>query len=449
MLDKRFLKIILFIHIILFVLILAFSYLNLNEQSVIKSYEYSNKSMRLSFNRIINPKSVKVSIIPEIKFNTYVKGKNVVISFVDNPISDTEYLLHFDTIKDQYNTDVVIDRKISFKTDVLKYTYLKDRSEIIETSISGKDSMVLITDKDIREFTRSGKYLAYVTGKGYGFTQKVFLVDTETNLKLEITPNENTLNKNLSLSANGNELSFISQLLVIDKGEITSIRNNKLYTYYTNEKKLVDRLPAEDTDVWEIEYTKIGNTLLYRSSDSTYLLFDGTTQTPLSKHFGTGGFNRDSSIILFVDSDNTLPGINSFISIYDKNRESNPITSMNVFQIDPRFYNNSDKVIYSNETTDFNSDFPRYDIREVINGKESILFTDNIYSLELPTPSPDDKYISVESYSDKDKESINIDSRDFMYQVKPYQGKIRIYNLENKTLVKEFEGINLVWNSSY
>lgn len=440
--KDRFTKTFVFSIIILLVIIVFLSFLNLNQKTVLTNYEERKEDVVFTFSRIVDNKSVKVKITPDIPNKVFVKGKKVSVYF-ENPLrSSSTYLLEFESIKDQYGENIQINKKEIITKDQT-YTYLRDKKQIVEGYVGKNGETVLVEDSYIRNYSINSKYIAYVTGKITEKENKLYLVDRRTREKKEIGFSGNVV-KSVIFSNVSNELSYVSQRVDVTNGEISGIGNNLLFTYDI-EQNIVKQRGTNESDIYEIYYHPNNNDFLLKTADTTYMYLSGESLTPLGKHFGSGGFSKDGKKILFIDSDPLLPGINSYITVFDENRNLESIIDKNIFQIDPKYINKRNDVIFVSK--DYS--IPEFAIGEVQvfkEGKITKRFKDGKLSYEFPNVTEDNKYLSIEAYNEIDFESNNIDAREYAYQIKPLQGKIRIYDFERDTFVKELNGVLLQWN---
>lgn len=451
---------------VLIIIALGLIILNLTERLTLRhtdiigdinSANVSNQIVRLRFSRPIpkNDYTQMITVDPVANFAVQWEGNNLIIKFTDNLHQDTHYKITLSgEIKDIFGSTLGNDYEFKFKTEKILITYIQKsktgKDKIVATDLSLKNSVDIVEESGIKMYAANKNYLAYVHETEVG-APKITVMNLNT--KSKITKEfPNTRISKIVFSPTNDEFVFASQDVTVVEGYYVSGSDYKIELYTISDNTIKHISPKNVTnDVLDMNYSKDGTAIVYRGMDAIYYLVslaDLDSVVPLGKHTAAFGFSRDSSKINFIDYDPTAEiSAESYINIYFSEGDNKIIADKTKSILDPQFFNNSDRIIFSIKYKEEEMTRGLFKIAQhEIEGTQiqDILQMDNA-SIENPKLSPDDRYLIAEIYDISDLKNFST-QREFVFHTKPSTGGLIIYDLvENKLVGSINEGFDAYW----
>ena len=456
---NKFQKLTIISFIVLGMLILAFvvlnSFVHTRVTSVIIKGDQNNASIRnqqirIEFNRPINKQSATefVSITPEIPFRNLWSGNTLVIIPDLNLDSSTEYTITLSqNLKDIYNETLTEDFAYTFKTEIPKFAMLEkpydSRTNTVAIySADLKNREVIIERENIKFYGINENFAVVVTDQNFASNIEILNRKTLETKSLDL---KNTIVSSFSFSNSNtrNEFAYTKQEIELKANYYIPKSKSKIFIYSLDtflEKEFNPQGTAED--VTSLQYSNMGNTLLYKTGDSFFSIAETQNTemyTGIGRFLAAGNFNKNDTSIVFVAFDPLLTYSSSqFLSVFNSDRVTTKIEFNNIPVLDPQFKNKDDSIIYSERHLELETTKGIYKIMETdINGNKNEILSSTDYSLELPVLSSDDRYIAIEQYTRLQLKNYQ-NSRSLGFQNKPYSGSIIIFDTKLKKLYNDY-----------
>ncbi len=424
----------------------------------INNADFTSQQAKIYFSRPMQKVNIKqlVDITPNINFNTVWSGNVLFIIFTESLNTNTTYQIKIDkSIKDSYGSSMASNITYEFKTKLpqlayIEKTYGKTEDKIVLTDVNLKNRKTLFeAHKTIKYFGLNKKFLVSII-KNNDNSDDISIVNLIDNVNktLDLT---NTVISGFDFSPTANEFVFISQEVELkDKYYLPKSNNTiSIYNLDTNESTHFDPKNTAK-DVIDVKYSRDGNFLLYKSSDSFFNLAEINNQdnfVSIGRYMASGNFNRNNTNILFINYDPLQTYSKSqFLVNFDADRNVNMLTDGEIPVLDPQYMNKQDKIIYAEKYMDLERTKGIYKIMSIDLNKNKIeVLSDKERSLELPKISPDDKYIAIERYNTLDLLNYK-DTRNFGFQDKPAYSNLIVYDIDNKNIIDEgIIGVSAYW----
>lgn len=445
--------------------LLVLAILNLGSRPHVKSIYFEGGAAQLTtvlapkllidFAQPMDRQSVEDVLLlsPAVEFDTSWSLNKLQIKFKYNLDSGTNYHLQIgDQAKDIFGTQIAPVVDFSFTTPELSFVYLERNSReyqpdrIIRYFIGANTEKVLYSADNIIGFTENDSYLVVAVRTESGSALRIVDLKQDSFVTLD-WGGDNLLVGKVHMSPVADQIAFTAQVVEMVNGIAVPKTASYIYYYDIPTRKLT-RLPPEN--VLDMQFAPDGASLLFRGEDALYYLIElanPDNYVQLGRHFSTGGFNRSREQIVFVDYDPiNLGSPYPFLNVYDRNRQSITLTKGESFVVDPEFFHNSNHLVISEKFSDLESSrglFGIVVINEDGTGQSMIKLPG--YSLELPKISLDDQYLLIEKYSSENLTDFT-GMRDYVFQTKPYQGTLVIYDLvQQKFLDVELRGVESEW----
>lgn len=450
--SDPFSKVILLVIFIIILLIGLFVYLGSLRSNYIRIFEITggtdnvslvNPIIRVKFSRPVQRENINSQIIitPEVEFTTNFSRNDLEIRFPMNLDSSTTYTISFSgDILDIYGEKFGEEIEYEFRTKEQRIAYLKkglfgEDDRIIESDLKFETHTELYSAKRIKDFEKNSEYLVVV----------VVNEDETQNIKVKNlrngTENDFKLNSQnvISIDLNEDKVLFISQKVeprsnfLIPQGQSTT----NLFNISSGELRLFN---PKDTGIATVfaNFTSDGRSVVYKSEDSFFYIADineGAEPVGIGRFQTTGGFNRNLDKIVLTEFD-PLEVYTSFpfITIFSSDRTMESITDGSVYVIDPKFYNNSDEIIFAQKYQEIEGSTGFFEIRKFLRGDFETIFKFENYSLEIPQLSFDDRFLVAERYSSSDLLDYQ-NQRDFFNFRKPIFGDLVTFDMQSKEVI--------------
>ncbi len=415
-----------------------------------------NQQIRIEFNRPINRDTVtnSIEITPKADFRSLWSGNNLILAFDTSLDSQTDYTLTLKkNITDIYNEEFTEDYIFHFKTEIPRLAVIEKVHDnttntiaIYNANLAGRQE--LLKRDNIQFYGLNETFLVVVTESNY--TNNIELINRVTNEVQNFNLNNVRINS-FAFSPTRNEFAYAFQEVEVEQNYYIPISDAKVIVYDIDARSQIDFNPQNSADdVVYLEYSNDGNSLLYRSSDSFYTLAEIKRQdnfTGIGRYLWSGNFNKDSDKIIFLTFDPASSQIPyQFISTFSSEREIINITDGFTAVLDPVFMNKTDLILFAQKHKDLDRTKGIYKIMQTdLSGNSVEVISNEKYSLELPLPSPDDRYIAIEKYNE-----INLlnftNARNYGFQNKPQLANIIVFDtVENKLYDTNLIAVEAKW----
>lgn len=400
--------------------------------------------INLKFSRPVNRENIKnyISIYPETDFNANFIQNDLQISFTKNLDSNTTYSLKLSKdIKDIYKEDLESEFIYEFKTKEQKILFIKKENnsdKVVESSIDFSNQMELYESKKIKGFKKVGNYLLVVTvneDRTQNIVLKNLLENSIKDFKLE---NQSIFSFDMS----DKNVLFLAQKVEVAQ-RFLSPQGSSTINIYNIENGELKLFNPSNTGVNTLfaKFSPDNQNVIYKSSDSFFYLanLDESEPVAIGRFKTYGAFNTDLNKIIFTEFD-PLQTYSSFqfISIFNSNRELNKVTTGEYPVVDPKFFHNSDDIIFSSENKPLEGSTGIFKIVKYNGSGFEDIYADDDNSLELPEVSFDDKYLVFEKYSKEDLLDFE-NQRDFIDYTKPLYGSLVSFDLNDKKFIGQCE----------
>lgn len=416
------------------------------------------QQIRIEFNRPIKRENISefISLSPQVEVRTIWSGNSLIVIPSKSLNSETEYTLKISKdIQDVYGENFIDNYSFKFTTQKAKFAVIeKDFRENKELlSIYNSD----LTDREIIVRRENIKF--------YGINQNFAVIVTEENFQSNIevinllTGNINDLNLTnvrinafaFSNSPNKNEFAYTKQNIEITEDFFIPLNESKVYIYSLSSGTEREFNPSNTAfDVTELKYSNDGNSLIYKTSDSFYNIADTASQNDFSsvgRFLAMGNFSSGDDSIVFLSYDPLSSGISTqYITIFNSDRTQKSIFNNNIPVLDPQFKNLSREIIYAELHKELITTKGIFKImKSDLEGNRQEIIKSDIFSLELPKLSPDDRFIAIEQYSEIGLKNFS-NSRNMGFQNKPGSANIIIFDtLNNELINKNIIGTDVQW----
>ncbi len=397
-----------------------------------------------------------IKINPKVNFTAFSNSTTLLIRFDEGLKGNTNYKLQISTgIQDIYSRELSTNPEYEFKTKDLEFAYINyqvNKKKLVRNNIELNNEKVIFEAENIVDFDSNNYYYAIVT-EHTNRTNNIVLLNKNGNIIKDFELKNKRI-RNVVLSNKFNDLIFVSIDIQPSEGFPIPLDVGML-NIYNIESETLRKVSFKDNNIepGDLFFAPDGKTLLIKNQlGSEYYLTNISDQNPeliaVGKHLQSGGFNYLGDQIAFIDYDpleqfESLP----YISIYNASRDSTNIQNTGTFNIDPRFYNLKNKILFSEKYKELESTKGIFKISEFdLDTKKTkeILRIENL-SLELPQISFDDNYLLIEKFSKQDLTTFQ-NLRPYEFQAKPPTGKLVLYNLQTKQIIKDdIVGIEAVW----
>jgi len=417
-----------------------------------------DQQIKIDFNRPIKKENINdyISITPNFEYRNLWSGNSLIIIPSTTLDSQTEYTIKIiKEIEDIYNDNFEKDYLFTFKTEIPQFAMIEKKFDSSLNTIATYNADLtnrkeIISDNNIKFYGINKNFTVIVTENNY--TNNIKILNRATT---EVQ-NFNLINVKInafsfSTSLNKNEFAYTKQEVEVMENYYTPKSFSKAYIYSLDTKSEYEFNPeGTNYEVVALKYSNDGNSLLYKNSESFYTLAetnDKSNFTGIGRFLSEGNFNRDNTSIVFVAYDPLQTySASQFLSIFDSNRLTTKIDNKNIPVLDPQFKHRTDEIVYAEKFKDMELTKGIYKIMQIdLLGNKSEIVSSDKYSLELPQPSPDDRYISIEQYTEINLKNFNA-TRSFGFQNKPASGSVLIYDTLNKKLYNNnLIGIDVKW----
>lgn len=414
--------------------------------------ESINQKLIVNFTSPMNQTSVSesFSITPEVRHDIYWVDNRANIYIRENLIYDTEYTVHIkSSAEDVYGNNFKNDYQFSFRTKkrILAIQQRGAEDSIIYTNENFENPEVVFKASDIKLYDATENFVAIVTTPKNS-ASTLTLKNISKNEEINIPINKSIINS-VDLSFKEDLLIFIEQpieeqLGYVIPGEITQV---KIYNIDTGDLSTLE-LPEYISYILNAEINPDDRSLLIKGPESTYYLVDiynPDNPVSLGTHLSASGFTSNFQELVLVDAPFSIPGANfPIILTLDNNNKQTRITNGDVYSIDPAHFHNKNVLIYSEQTEGPEDSFDIIEYNKQTQEKRILLEGGN-NDLELPRISFDDRFITIERYSEEDLAQYE-GLRNIGFLSKPYNATILVYDvLQGKLTGKELTAVNAIW----
>ncbi len=257
----------------------------------------TNQGLTVVFDRPIEGADFEnaIDIQPEIEHTVSHRNQQLSISFDQNLLSNTGYVLTVrPDLKDALGGRMKREYNYEFTTAEPSFTYLERNygsrtvDRIIQKSPLSQESHALFGSDKIKSFARNANYLAVVLLRADN-TDEFRVIDLGTREEKSVDIPYDVRVDNLKFSPAGNQFIFVTR--------------GRLYRYDIDGEQLQPVDPSsEEGRLRSALYSPDGQALLYQTIDGEYYL-TGAAQTTepslLGKYAASGGFDRTNTKLAF------------------------------------------------------------------------------------------------------------------------------------------------------
>jgi len=392
-----------------------------------------------------------IELRPEADYSVSHRGQQVSITFDENLLSNTQYVLTAGpALEDEAGHRMKRAYTYEFATTEPTFTYLERNYDagamdrIVERAPLSRKSQTLFEASQIEFFARNDDYLAAVVPKTQ-YTNELRVMDLENGGGGAVDVPGAVSIDNLELSPVDDQLIFVTRV-VAGTGADEAFRKGyegKLYRYDVEAQRLrpVDTL-SDKGNVESALYSRDGGALLYQTFDGTYYLTGAAGAPkpyPLGSYAGSGGFNQDDTKIVFET-------VNGGAVIYDARKRRSqelPYKGIRESGSTPKFLHNSDALVYRQSLLDERTGetISQVSIADATGEVETrVSSPPGAYFFDDPVVSLDDRYVLVEAAP----ESSEVDY--YPSNPQPEGARLVLYDRFERRVVEEVRGMDPVWS---
>lgn len=432
-----------------------------------------SQSIMFTFNNPVLFESINLSIdiFPKISFAITLTDSGFIIKFTEVLKYNTNYTIFINkNLTDIYSKQLNQEIKYSFVTMPAQFAYLErnyptnlDKIVIYnvkENLINETFSAPIILLYDISNewlivysIDSEGKYV--LTIKSLNGKKEITLDLPDYQIaKVSISPLQDQFlfvaRKTIKQEINGKEMLVADQRDPYNKIYLYSLDNNSYSPIYPT---------SQLADVIDATYTIDGSGIIFKSNDvlnpGHYLIYPlNSNLDSISLGFFTsiGNFNLSGNKLVFVSFDRLNPyAVNNYIGIFDSNRKETKLTNGENSVGEPEFGNLTNRVYFSSFYNDVEGTRGLFEIKYIIDNRETPLIKINDKSLENPKLSADENYLLAEMFTKDLIKNIftsneNFILRDFINHKKPGRGELILWDINlNSSILTIENGIDPKW----
>lgn len=382
-----------------------------------------------------------VEVRPEARHTVTQRGQQVMITFDQNLLSDTEYAVTVGPgLEDGTGTRMDRGHTHEFRTAEPSFTYLKrdygpgTLDEIVERAPSSGEQRTLFEEDRISRFARNDDYLAvaipredsdelHLVPTGSGGDEKIELPSGDRIADLEFSPTDDQFVFLTEPNGGGGP--------------------GKLYRYDVGEGRAHPvELPEGEDSFSDALYSRDGQALLFGTLDGSFYLTGATQETeptPLGEYESSGGFDRTNARISFRAQTES-------VVVYDaveRRLLDLPLVGAGMETSTPTFLHNSDALVYRQDFVDRSADVTLSEVYVAYSdGKVEKQIT-ALYPatfFDAPVVSHDDRYVLIESTLDRSE------GDGYPENEQPKDAFLSLYDRSEGKVVEEVPGIDPVWS---
>lgn len=385
----------------------------------------------------------------ELGTKEFISGENVYVFFDNNLEYGTSYKIELEGLKDVFHKDVA-HVSTQFKTAYPQFYYLhlnEGTDRILKYDLETEKETTFFEAENIQNYVFNSNYVAVVIeAEEYS---KLLIQDAKSGKQVKELHFDFQQIGKIDMTEKGNKVLFTLQDYKFEDEFVIPTTGFVPYYYdIDSENQQKFEYANMDFDISEIIISPDSNFVLFEDSiEGFYLvdLNDSDSGIALGRYISTGGFSFDAQKIVFLSFEPEVVDKNIFIVYYDIKSGLKTLTNGDYEVIDPKFFNNSDRMIYSKEKGKVDSRGIYKIVESDLEGKENDIFDMDDFSLEYPRLSFDDRYVVVEKYSKDQLLDYNY-SRTSGYLTKPEKAELVVYDLkEKKIVIQGLKGIEANW----
>jgi hypothetical protein len=392
-----------------------------------------------------------IEIEPKVEYTVSHRNQQLNISFEENLLSNTEYLLTVKPmLEDSLGQRMQSQYTYKFSTAEPSFTYLErnygagELDKVIERAALSQEeeSYILYGAEKIKSFGRNEKHLAVVVPRADN-TDELRVVDIATREERSVDLPRDVRVQDLKFSPVDNQFVFVARSVpTSDTEEVYSeASGEKLYRYDIDGDQLQPIVSlSEEGNIDSVLYSHDGQALLYRTLDREYYLIGAaqtTEPTLLGKYGDTGGFDRTNTKLTFLSGSDAM--------VYDAQaKQEREVRSIQIGGriSTPTFLHNSDELIYLREPIGVetlqvytaNADGELEE--QVVDSRPPARFFDE------PVVSYDDRYVLIEATFEPQGED------NYVGNSKPKDARLVLYDRFDGKVIDSgtIRGIDPIWN---
>lgn len=380
-----------------------------------------------------------VEIRPETRHTVTRRGQQLGVTFDQNLLSDTEYVLSVGPeLVDGTGREMEGEYRYEFDTEKPTFTYLKrdygagTLDEVIERTLLSGGQRTLFEEDRISRFARNDDYLAAVVPREE--EDELRLVPTGPGREASVEVPTGARVEDLEFSPTDDQLVFLTR---------TDDDPGRLHRYAVGEERTSSVPAPEDEEGFsDMLYSRDGQALLYRTFDGTYYLTGATRRTEaisLGDYESSGGFDRTNARISFKTG-------SGGVAIYDAGQQrvlELPLVGAGMETSTPTFLHNSDALVYRQDFVDQRANVTLSEVDVAYSdGKVEKQIT-ALYPATFfgaPAVSHDDRHVLIESTLDRSK------GDGYPTNEQPKDAFLSLYDRSSGMVVEEIRGIDPVWS---
>jgi dipeptidyl aminopeptidase/acylaminoacyl peptidase len=419
--------------------------------------EFVNQQIELQFSRPMNWTEFKdkLTISPTADYQIYWNVSTLFIVFSQPLNPDQEYKITISSqATDNYHDKLEQEINLNFRTKQRRLAFISkegSQNKVLLASDKLEVKQELFAADKIRLFKISGNYLAIVTETRAGGNELI-IKDLQSGAQTTLESGSVRVS-GLDISKPAQQILYIVQPVDLADGiAIPTSGSIMKLAALANPEPVELKPPFEVKDVMDVRFSDDGLGAVFRDENGSYVLMDinnPAANVALGRHISMSNFSRDGSKIIMLDQPigNQIANY-PVVSSIDSNRNLEKLFDGSEFIIDPRFLNQSNRVVYSKLDRQLSGSKGVFVIMllDLDTKKSKPLFAHPAkQSLELPKPSPDDALLVIERYTDQDQQNYE-DLRSMEFQAKPANANLVILNLKTEEVIDNgIRGVDAMW----
>ncbi|HEX9804752.1 MAG TPA: Ig-like domain-containing protein [Candidatus Dojkabacteria bacterium] len=418
--------------------------------------EIINQEIQIEFSSPILESEVGnyIKVTPDENYKLSVNGSKLLISFENNIIADTEYIISvLPGLEDRFGKTLERSIDYSFKTKTFGLFFIDNRIDgknILKFYSESSEFEDILSVSKIKSYSLNSEYLVAVSDEENGSEGLIYIDLKSRDKKIKQFPN--TVITSISMSPVKNIVVFSAYDIEETSPGFFIPKGLAGMYFYNIEEDLLEKIDTNllTSDIGNVEFAADGRTILFEDEfKNEYFLLDYFNREEfisIGLFQQSGGFGVDSDKIVFSESDLEKYGLRkSVISVVDSTREITNYSAIDGFAIDPDYLHRSDEVIYSSKYQELSGSKGLFELKISDGENQRDVFKIDGRSVEFVKLSSDDRFAAFEVYDPQD--IIDYDNQRILnFQSKPTKAKIMILNLESGELIKEFSGTMPLWS---
>jgi hypothetical protein len=421
-----------------------------------KTADIKDQKLQFKFNTPVSKVDSKIKIkvqrnneIENIETKEFVIGESVYVFFKNNLSYDSDYKIELSGLRDIFQKEIS-NVNVEFKTISAGFYYMEMSEKvdkIMKYELNSKQSESIFESENIQNYVFNSQYMTVVIeSDDYS---KLLILNLKNGRQIKELKFDFQQIGKIDMTQKGNRILFTLQDYEFQDDFVIPTTGFVPY-YYDVDNQVMNKFEYGNIefDISEVIISPDSNFVLFEDNTEGFYLIDlndADAGIGLGRFISTGGFSYDTEKIVFLSFEPENMEKDIFVTYYDIKTGLKTLTDGKYEVIDPKFFNNSDNVIYSKEKDVFESRGIYEIVKSDLSGNEEAVFDEKDVSLEYPRLSYDDRYVVIEKYALEDLLEYNF-NRSSGYLTKPERAELVVYDLIEKKLVsEEISGIEAKW----